>query len=300
MQTQQGKPGFIDWLMLIGLSSMWGFSFYFIKKGLEAFSWSEVAAFRIFIAFCTLSPLLLFYRAKVPFRMLGYILLAGLLGSGLPPFLFSLAETNISSSLAGILNATTPLFALVFGALFFGLRTNRFQLMGVIIGFAGAVTIVLSRMEDAIVFHPGYALLVVAATACYGLSANILKSKIMKEDIHPIQISVYGFSFLGPFAGIYLWKTAALSRSVHDPIAQESIIYLLILGIFGTGIAVLFFNTLTKRTSALFASFTTYLIPIVAIIIGLIVKEKLHWMQLAGFLIIMSGVLLANRKPSGG
>lgn len=286
--------------MLVGLSTMWGFSFYFIKMGLIAFSPAEVGAFRIFIAFCTLLPFLAKYRAAVSKSTLGYILLAGLLGSGLPPFLFAFAETRISSSLAGILNATTPLFALAFGTLLFGLRAYVNQLIGVVIGFAGSAMIILSKMDDQLVFHPAYALMAVMATACYGMSANILKSKILTSNVHPIQVSVYGFSFLGPFAGGYLAYSGAFGRLLADAAAQEAFQYLLILGIFGTGIAVLFFNTLTQRTSALFASFTTYLIPVVAIVVGLANKEKLHNYQLAGFIVIMIGVILSNRKLSIG
>jgi drug/metabolite transporter (DMT)-like permease len=286
--------------MLVGLSTIWGFSFFFIKKGLKAFSPAEVGAFRIFIAFCTLLPFLVKYRAAVPWSTMGYIFLAGMLGSGLPPFLFAFAETRISSSLAGILNATTPLFALAFGALLFGLRVHINQLIGVIIGFTGSLMIILSRMEDQMAFHPAYALMAVMATACYGLSANILKSKILTGNIHPIQISVYGFSFLGPFAGGYLIYSGAFGRLLDDDAAQEALKYLLILGIFGTGIAVLFFNMLTQRTSALFASFTTYLIPMVAIVVGIANKEKLHTMQLIGFIVIMMGVILSNRKLSKG
>jgi drug/metabolite transporter (DMT)-like permease len=299
MKAPATKYTLTDWLMLIGLSAMWGFSFFFIKKGLEAFSPTEVGAFRIFIAFCTLFPLLLFYRVKVSREVLGYILLAGILGSGMPPFLFAFAETHVSSSVAGILNATTPLFALVFGVVIFGLRASINQFLGVLIGFAGAVLIVMSKMDEssgALGFHPFYGMLVVIATACYGMSANILKSKILIQDVHPIQISVYGFSFLGPFAGIYLTSRGVWHRLLTDPVAEDSIFYLLILGVFGTGIAVLVFNTLTKRTSALFASFTTYLIPLVAIVVGVAVGEHLRLMHLVGFGVIMGGVLLANRK----
>ena len=284
--------------MLIGLSAMWGFSFFFIKKGLAAFEPTEVGAFRIFIAFCTLLPLLPFYRATVSKEVLGYILLAGILGSGMPPFLFAFAEMHVSSSVAGILNATTPLFALVFGVLIFGLKANINQFLGVLIGFAGAIVIVMAKMDAGFTFHPFYAFLVIVATACYGMGANILKSKILVHPVHPIQISVYGFSFLGPFAGFFLWKRGVWERILTEPAAQDALGYLLILGVFGTGIAVLVFNTLTKRTSALFASFTTYIIPLVAIAIGFVAKEPLHWMHLLGFVIIMSGVLLANKKPS--
>lgn len=301
MSTTASRYTAADWLMLIGLSAMWGFSFFFIKKGLEAFEPTEVGAFRIFIAFCTLLPFLPFYRKRLPLNVLGYILLAGILGSGMPPFLFAFAETHISSSLAGILNATTPLFALVFGVLIFGLRANVNQFLGVLIGFGGAVLIVMSKSQEGaggIVFHPFYAMLVVAATACYGMGANILKSKILIRGVHPIQISVYGFAFIGPFAGAYLYSRGVWQRILTEDAAQGALGYLLILGIFGTGLAVLVFNTLTQRTSALFASFTTYLIPVVAIIVGVSANESLRMIHLIGFGVIMAGVLLANKKAA--
>ena len=285
----------VDWIMLIGLSLMWGFSFFFIKKGLEAFEPVHVGALRIFIAFCTLAPFLLFYRKQVPFKAVLYICLAGMLGSGLPPFLFSFGQTHVSSSVTGILNTTTPLFVLTFGILLFGLKARLNQFLGVLLGLAGAVTIVLSRSDGNLSFDPRYACLIILATACYGMSANILKSKVMAYKIHPIQISVYGFCFIGPFAGVYLWHDGVFQRLLTDPVAQNASAYLLVLGIFGTALAMFVFNTLTMRTSALFASFTTYLIPVVAILVGLVVLgERLHWMHVAGFMVIISGVVLAN------
>lgn len=287
----------MNWTILIGLSLMWGFSFFFIKKGLEVFTPIEVGALRIFIAFCTLLPFLIFFHKRIPLKAVGFTALAGLLGSGLPPLLFSFGQTHISSSVAGILNTTTPIFALSFGVLFFGQKASWKQFIGVLIACLGTVCIVLSRSDEKLTFDPRYALLIILATSCYGMSANILKSKVMSYDIHPIQISIMGFLFMGPFAAIYLTTHGTFSQIVHEPAARESLKYLLILGIFGTAIAMFFFNWLTKRTTALFASFTTYIIPIVAIFIGIVVlKEKLLFLQIVGFFIIIGGVFLANRK----
>lgn len=276
---------------------MWGFSFFFIKKGLEVFTPIEVGALRIFIAFCTLLPFLIFFHKRIPLKAVGFTALAGLLGSGLPPLLFSFGQTHISSSVAGILNTTTPIFALSFGVLFFGQKASWKQFIGVLIACLGTVCIVLSRSDEKLTFDPRYALLIILATSCYGMSANILKSKVMSYDIHPIQISIMGFLFMGPFAAIYLTTHGTFCQIVHEPEARESLKYLLILGIFGTAIAMFFFNWLTKRTTALFASFTTYIIPIVAIFIGIVVlKEKLLVLQILGFFVIIGGVFLANRK----
>ena len=287
----------VNWLILIGLSIMWGFSFFFIKKGLESFIPLEVGALRIFIAFCTLLPFLLFFHKKIPIKAVAYTGLAGILGSGLPPILFSYGQTHVSSSVAGILNTTTPLFALIFGVLFFGVKSRWNQYLGVIIGFTGAATIILTQSDVDFNFDPKYALLIVLATSCYGMSANILKSKVMIYDIHPIQISIFGFIFMGPVAGVFLAQHGTFERILHDSVAQSGIKYLLILGIFGTAIAMFFFNWLTQRTSALFASFTTYLIPIFAVLIGtLVLGESIKLEHGLGFAIILTGVIIANKK----
>lgn len=276
---------------------MWGFSFFFIKKGLEAFDPIEVGTLRIFIAFCTLVPFLIFFHKKIPFQAVAYTALAGFLGSGLPPMLFSFGQTQVSTSVAGILNTTTPIFALSFGVLFFGAQAAWKQFIGVIIACLGTVMIILSKSDGDLSFDPRYAALIILATACYGMSANILKSKVMRYDIHPIQISIMGFVFIGPIAGIYLLGNGTFQKIQTDIIAQESLKYLILLGVFGTAIAMFFFNWLTKRTSALFASFTTYLIPIIAIFIGFFaLGERLLMMQIVGFVVIIVGVLLANRK----
>lgn len=287
----------VNWLILIGLSIMWGFSFFFIKKGLESFIPLEVGALRIFIAFCTLLPFLLFFHKKIPIKAVAYTGLAGILGSGLPPILFSYGQTHVSSSVAGILNTTTPLFALIFGVLLFGVKSRWNQYLGVIIGFTGAATIILTQSDVDFNFDPKYALLIVLATSCYGMSANILKSKVMIYDIHPIQISIFGFIFMGPVAGVFLAQHGTFERILHDSVAQSGIKYLLILGIFGTAIAMFFFNWLTQRTSALFASFTTYLIPIFAVLIGtLVLGESIKLEHGLGFAIILTGVIIANKK----
>jgi drug/metabolite transporter (DMT)-like permease len=287
----------VNWLILVGLSMMWGFSFFFIKRGLESFIPLEVGALRIFIAFCTLLPFLIFFHKKIPLKAVAYTALAGLLGSGLPPILFSYGQTHVSTSVAGILNTTTPLFALIFGVLFFGVKSKWNQYVGVVIGFAGAATIILTQSDVDLNFDPRYALLVVLATVCYGMSANILKSKVMIHDIHPIQISIFGFIFMGPIAGLYLLTHGTFDRIMQDQNAQIGLKYLLILGIFGTAVAMFFFNWLTQRTSALFASFTTYLIPIFAILIGtFVLEESIKIGQAIGFVIILTGVIIANKK----
>ncbi|MCO5232264.1 MAG: DMT family transporter [Chitinophagales bacterium] len=286
-----------NWLLLVGLSMMWGFSFFFMKKGLDAFSPVEVGALRVFIAFCTLCPFIIFFHKKMPLKVFVYTALAGLLGSGIPPMLFSFAQQHISTSVAGILNTTTPLFALIFGVLFFKVPTKWAQLIGVIIGIIGAITIILYTGNVELKFEAKYSLLVVLASSCYGLSGNILKSKVMQYDIHPIQISILGFLFMGPIAGIFLLKNGTFNRIMVEDLAQEKLKYLLILGVFGTAIAMFFFNWMVQRTSALFASFTTYLIPFFAILIGMIfLKERLNIQQVTGFVIILIGVIVANKK----
>src|ERR1700739_4734084 len=129
----------IKWIILLALALVWGSSFILMKRGLEAFSSNQVAALRISIASLFLSPLLLKYR-KVRLKKYGMgLVLAGVFGNLIPAFLFTKAETGISSSLAGMLNDITPLFTVILGWIAFKNKSTTLQIVGILIAFVGAL-----------------------------------------------------------------------------------------------------------------------------------------------------------------
>ena len=284
-----------DWLMFTGLSVIWGFSFFFIKRGLEVFQPMQVASFRMSIAFVALIPLILinYKKLKVPLSKWKYIPLLGLFGNLIPAMLFCTAETKIDSGLTGIMNSTTPLFALLIGFLFYNVVLTQNKIIGVIVGFVGALIIVLSKQHSLSDLNI-YIFMPLLATVCYGINVNIYKAKF--QDENPIIIALLQYSFVAVFTIPYLFYSGAIHQIQQEPIvAWHSIKYLLILGIAGTGYALVFFNILIQRTSALFATMTTYMIPLVSIIVGLLDNEKILPVHCLGLFTILIGIYIGSR-----
>lgn len=296
MTSQRDR--WINWGLLLLLGVVWGFSFLFIKRGLVAYDAYQVGAIRIFFAFISFIPMFFFLGIKVPRRKVPLVGLSALLGSGLPPFLFAVAQTRIDSSVTGILNSLTPLFALITGFVVFKVAARWNHLVGVLLGLVGTVIVVLIKSDGTFEFNFGYSLLIILATLFYGTNANIIKSWM--HDIHPIHIALCTFAITGPIAGVYLFTTDFLEVTRTHPNAFQSLGYLAALAIFGTSYALILFNYLAFRTSALFATMVTYIIPAVAVIIGVFDGERVGIVHFIGLALILSGVYVSSIKRKQG
>ncbi len=284
----------MNWVILVALALTWGSSFILMKRGLEVFSSDQVAALRIFIAFLFLSPLLFKHIKKSLLKhWKGYVGM-GVIGNLVPAFLFTKAETGISSSLTGALNSLTPLFTLLVGVILYREKTGWVNVLGIIIGFVGATGLAMvgkeSGMDDELLFI----FYVVLATVCYALSVNIIKKHLSEVD--SLTATVWALMFIGPVAGCYLFSTNFTEKLVNQPDAWSSLGYTSILAIFGTALSVIVFNTLIKNTNALFASSVTYLIPIVAMGWGIFDNEAVSILHFAWIGLILLGVYLVNKE----
>lgn len=281
----------LKWPILIVLSLTWGSSFILMKRGLETFSSSQVAALRIALAYLFLLPFLIkYYRIdlkKYWFGLLGM----GIFGNLIPAFLFTKAETGISSSLTGMLNALTPVFTVIIGFFAFGNKTNRLQMLGIITGFVGALLLAWGDGDEKNV-NINNAWYVVAATVCYAISVNMIRKYL--SDVGSLRATVWAFMFTGPMALVYLFSTDFIEVFNNHPQALSSLGYIAILGVVGSALAVIAFNELIKLSGAVFASTTTYLIPIVAVGWGLYDKEVITWMQVVAAVVILAGIWLIN------
>lgn len=284
-----------SWITLIALSLVWGSSFILMKQGLIAFSSDEVAALRIAIAFLFLSPLLLKHFKSVDLkRDLKGLLLMGVFGNFIPAFLFTKAETEISSSLTGMLNALTPLFTIVLGALLFKQKIKNFQLIGVAVSLVGAVFL-LGFNNNESSKNAIYSLLVVAATFSYAISVNGIKKYL--SHVNSVAASVWSFTIIGPLAIVYLFvNTDFKAHIMLHPQGLTSLGYVTILAVAGTALAIIAFNTLIKQAGTVFSASCTYLIPIVAVGWGLLDGEIITTIQLLAVGIIILGVWLINKK----
>ncbi len=292
------KPRGIHWLALVLLVLVWGSSFILIKRGLVFFSSLEVGAMRIAISFLVLSPLLIKHLKKVPLSRLKFFILAGIIGNGLPPFLFAIAQTQIDSYMAGVLNALTPLFTLLVGILFFGTRSRWHNVAGVIIGLAGAIGL-LTMANDGQVNSIFYGLLAVAAALCYAINMNLIKRYL--SDFSALTITSVVFLFIGIPSLVYLLAgSRMLSTLASEPGAWAGFGYIALLAIVGTALAMIIHNWLIKQTSALFTSTVTYLMPIVSIMWGVADGEAFLVSYLASIALILAGVYLSGKKRERG
>jgi drug/metabolite transporter (DMT)-like permease len=292
--TENNKNASALFLLLV-LSLIWGTSFILIKQGLKVFSPDTVGALRVTAAAIFLLPLALPRLKEMkpgdPFKLF----LSGLMGVFFPAFLFAFAQTKLNSSLAGILNTLSPLWTMILGALFFTQRFRGYAIVGIILSFLGAVLLALSRSGGAITGFNAYALLIVVACALYGANLNWVKFKI--HDLGSITITSISILFIGPIAATYLFFFTDFTYTLmHEPEAWKAFGFIVLLALMSTAVAGLLFNKLLRISSPLYASSVTYIMPIVAVMWGVIDGEKLLPGHFIGMAAILGGVYLANKK----
>ncbi len=288
-----GQPGAFDFAILVVLSIVWGSVFILYKEALQVLSWTQVGLLRIAVAGLCFSPMALVLWRKVPLRALPAIAAVGVLGSGIPPFLFALAQTRLDSGLTGILNATTPVFALLLGMAFFRLRVSWMKAAGIALGLLGAVVIILSS-SGSFGGDGRYGLIVLLATTCYGASINLIKSRL--QDVSPLAITVFSLLFIASIALSALPFSGVGQAWAHTPGAWRATGLVALMAVFGTALASVFYFQLIQRTSVVFSSSITYLIPVVAIAWGWMDGEVLRLTHFGGMALILAAVWLLSRR----
>jgi drug/metabolite transporter (DMT)-like permease len=281
-----------SWLLLLFIGVIWGSSFILMKKGLLVFSDVQIASLRMGLAWLVTLPFILGRFKEIKTKEWLVLLSVGLMGNGTPAFLFAIAQTKIDSSLAGMLNSLVPILTLTFGLLLFGLRTWLLQVIGLVIGFVGAVMLIV--MPGGISGFQPEALLVVVASMCYAFNLNVVRKFL--PTMPSMLITAGSFLWVGPFCIIYLFSTDFITRFEHE-YALQSFGAIAILAVVGTTLAVLMFNKLIQSGGAVFASMVTYIVPVVAIIWGVFDGESISYWSVLGVVIILGGVYLVN-KPS--
>ena len=279
--------------ILMVLAFIWGSSFILMKIGLKSFSSEQAAAIRILLASLALLPFSLRQLKNLKQKDLKSLLIAGFIGSFFPAFLFMKAETRIDSSIAGMLNSLTPVFTLLVGLLFHRTSFRWIQVVGLSLGLAGATGLILAGDG----FHLGtvnsYALYIVLATCFYAISINQIKAKL--SHLSGVQITSLSFLFIGPVALIYL-LTTHFGPVMDTPGWPIHLLALATLAIVGTALAMLLMNSLIRHSSAVAASSVTYIIPIFAIMWGVLDGEKVTLLHLICMCLILAGVYIINWK----
>ena len=291
-----------SWFLLLFLSCVWGSSFFLINLGLfdeqhnTRLPADELGALRVAIAFLALTPLLFRSFKYLNRQNIIFLAIAGICGSGLPPFLFAYAETSLNSSIVGMLNSLVPLFTIIIGSLFFRFKISNVHYIGIGIAVFGTYLIVKEQLEILSISFDSLKpmLAVILATVCYATSLNVIKYKL--GGVKSTAITSLSFLMIAPFAFGYLAYSPFLERINTQENIMEGVGAIVILAVIGTAIAVLLFNKLIKMSSPIFASSVTYFIPIVAIIIGWLIGETITLYQIIGMGILIVGVLVVNKK----
>ena len=286
---------FIDWLIFILLSLIWGSSFILMKLGLDnQLSPYQIASLRIVSAGLILLPIAIKAFNKVPKHKLWIVFLSGVFGSLLPAYLFCIAEEGIDSALAGTLNSLTPIFVIINGALFFKLKTPANKIVGIAIAFTGSVLLLISKGHMQESQHLIYVGFVILATFFYGINVNMVAKYLLQ--IPSLHIAAIALSLSAIPAMFVLVFTGFFSL----PFNQHSILIgasaAVVLGIAGTAIASVLFYMLVKRAGSIFASTVTYGIPFVAIGWGILYNENFGLLQTGCLVIILLVVYWANRR----
>jgi len=290
----------ISWGLLILLATIWGSSFILMKKamtdgqGNPLLSNTQVAALRMVIASAVMLPFVLRkFRANlikfaVPLAIVGWA------GNGLPAFLFTTAQTELNSSITGVLNALTPLFTLMVAFFLYRKRYPVINYIGIVVALAGAMMLVFEHSHG-ISGAPLWAYASVAlATVCYAISVNVIKNNL--TGLGSVQITGLAMVWVSPVCLAFLIYDGFFNEVLHSQKIQEGLPYVAVLAVLGTAVALILFNHLIKISNALFASSVTYLIPVVAVFWGFMDSEIISWLDLLFTAVIISGVYMVNKR----
>lgn len=298
-------------LLLITLAALWGPSFLFIKVAVEEIPPLTLVLGRVSIGAAFLLLVLLLQRRRLPVdrRLWGHLAVIALLHNALPWVLLSWGEQYIDSALASILNGTTPLFTIVLAHfLVEGDRITSSKLLGVLLGFAGLFLLILPSLRGGVQASTWGLIAVTAAAALYGVA--IIYSRQHLRGLPPLVAPASQLLL----ATLYMLPLAVIiDRPWTLPTPSAAALGSLVaLGIMGTGLAFIVYYRLIESADSTYVSMVTYVIPVFGVILGvLVLNEQLTWYALAGFALILLGVMVVNgllanhlpvlhRRPASG
>jgi drug/metabolite transporter (DMT)-like permease len=280
--------------VLILLSLIWGGSFYFIKVLLHDFGPWTIAFLRSFFGLATIVTIMLVLRKPFAFKQIPWFQMSvmALINTAIPWVFIGFSETRLTSGMASVLNATTPLLTMIVGIVFFKAISNRLQWLGMGISFIGLIVLLDVNPVSIISVDLSGFVSMIAATFCYAVGSQLSK-RLTGLSMYQIAFGTLLSAMLGSGIVAFTWEPISLSHLASLP----NIAVMIGLGVFGSGIAYILFYFLVQKGSPEFATMVTYLVPASAIIWGYtLLNEGVKWSLLTGLVLILGGVFLASRK----
>jgi len=274
--------------LAIVTSSIWGSSFLMIKYSLDELNPSDIALYRILIGALFVN---IFVRTKEKIDKADHIkfVIVSFFWMALPFYMFGIAEQTITSSLAGLINGSTPIFVAFIAVVFYRLRITNLQIIYIFSGFIGVGLITLSGEINELSFNIG-AIFALIASISYGIAVNIVEPLIKKYQSYIVLKIVMRYASL---LSLILY---GFSASFKLPTLEVSLIPMLILGIGGTGIAFLTYYKLLDNVGRISSSFIVYMIPIFSIFFGYqFLNEITYAIQFVGIGVILTSAFLYSR-----
>jgi drug/metabolite transporter (DMT)-like permease len=286
--AKESAFGAVEWSLLSAIALMWGSSFLFIAIGLESLSPPVITLGRLLLGAAALAVV---PRARrgIERADLPAVAFLGITWMAVPFLLFPIAQQWVDSSIAGMINGSTPLFAGVFAAVFLARRPALPQAAGLALGFAGVVLITVQSIEGGEQSTAGIGMLVIAA-ACYGLSLNISVPLVQKYGSLRVLLraQLVAITVVAPFG---VW---GLRSSVFSWPALGSVAFL---GVLSSGLAMVLMGELARRAGATRASVTIYVVPFVAVVLGAALRsERVTALALLGGLLVVVGAWSSSRR----
>ncbi len=282
----------IEWSLFVSIALIWGSSFLLIDLGLEGMTPGLITVARVGSGAATLLALRVLGRQSVQ-RIAAEdrprVILLAVVWVAIPFTLFPLAQENINSALTGLLNGATPIFVTVMSVLLTGRRPDRALLVGLVFGFVGVVLLSLPSLGEGSSEAAGV-LMVLAATLCYGVAINLAAPLQRRYGAVTLMTPILGLAtvLLMPL-GFRQWGDNNFSPSVVLPV--------LVLGVVGTGLAYWIMATLVGRAGAIRASFMTYLMPVVSLVLGVVFRgDRVAVLAIVGACLTTFGALLASGR----
>ncbi|MCV6631025.1 MAG: DMT family transporter [Flavobacteriaceae bacterium] len=284
------------WVYLIILALIWGSSFILIKKSLIGLTPYQVGSLRIIFTTLFLLPFGVKGSLRIKRRDWSWIAIVAFLSSFIPPIFFALAQTEIDSAVTSIFNSLTPLNTALMGVLLFGFTVTKKQTAGVLLALFGAVVLIAAGAElrqDQNYWYVGF---IITSSILYAFNINVVKKHLL--HIRPLILTTASFMVIFPPAFVLLYYTGFFESIASDTAMQKALWYIAVLALFGTAFSKVLFNKMVQIASPVFASSVTYLIPIIAVIWGVLDGEQLSIWQIGGGFIILIGVFLVHRKEN--
>ncbi|MEV6630079.1 DMT family transporter [Actinoplanes sp. NPDC051470] len=279
------------------LALLWGSGFLWIKLALRGFTPTQIVLVRLTLGALVLAPIALARGMRFPTGRMTWVHLfvAALVANAIPYTLFGIGERTVGSNVAGVINATTPLWTVLVAFLAGTDRSVSWRRgIGLALGFAGTV-LIFTPWESANEIASWGGVAILAASASYGVSYVYMSKFLTNKGIPSIMLSASQLAagavlmlLVLPFGGLVAphWRFDAIGS-------------LVILGIFGTGLAYVLNYRLIADEGPTVASTTTYLLPLVAVALGaLVVHEKVTLPMIAGMIVVLGGVALVQRRTS--